>query len=234
LLRARNLVLRRPLPSRLAIGARSDDRFLFLVPWQGRSIVGTSYEPVAAAPSDPLAFLDEARRSFPWAGIERSDLALVHEGLVPGEGGPHGLWTRSRIVDHEREEGRAGLLSLVGVKYTTARAVAERAVDLALARLARPAVACRTAFTPLPKARLLAGAVDERARAAVRDEMALTLADAVLRRLDLGSAGPPPADALTAVARVMAQELGWDEARARAECAALAGFYAGRAGGLLE
>ena len=96
LLRARNLVLRRPCPVPLAVGARSEGRFLFLVPWQGRSIVGTSYEPAAAPPSDPLAFLDEARRAFPWAGFECSDLALVHEGLVPGEGGPHGLWTRSR------------------------------------------------------------------------------------------------------------------------------------------
>ena len=56
--------------------------------------------------------------------------------------------------------------------------------------------------------------------------MALTLADAVLRRLDLGTAGPPPADELGAVARVMAAELGWDSGRERAERDALAGFYA--------
>ena len=36
-------------------------------------------------------------------------------------------------------------------------------------------------MTPLPWARLLAGPLEDRARCAVRDEMALTLADAVLR-----------------------------------------------------
>ncbi len=56
--------------------------------------------------------------------------------------------------------------------------------------------------------------------------MALTLADAVLRRLDLGTAGPPPADELRAVARVMADELGWDSGREQAERDALAAFYA--------
>ena len=236
LLRARNLVLRRPLPVPLAVGARSADHFLFLVPWQGRSIVGTSYEPAAAAPSDPLAFLDEAARAFPWAGIERADLALVHEGLVPGAGGAHGLLTRSRIVDHEREDGVLGLVSLHGVKYTTARAVAERAVDLSLRRLGRPHVTCRTAETTLVRARRLTGPLDDRARVAVRAEMALSLADAVLRRLDLGTAGKPPADELAAVSRVMAQELGWDAERERAEQATVAAFFTRRgvAGGLLE
>jgi glycerol-3-phosphate dehydrogenase len=56
--------------------------------------------------------------------------------------------------------------------------------------------------------------------------MALTLADAVLRRLDLGTAGPPPPGAHDTVAIVMAAELGWDAGRERSERAALAGFYA--------
>jgi glycerol-3-phosphate dehydrogenase len=55
--------------------------------------------------------------------------------------------------------------------------------------------------------------------------MALTLADAVLRRLDLGTAGPPTPHEIDVVARVMAAELGWDQVRERAERAALAGFY---------
>jgi glycerol-3-phosphate dehydrogenase len=233
LLRARNLVLRRPLGVPLAVGARSGGRFLFVVPWGDRSIVGTSYEPRDAPPSDPLAFLDEAASAFPWARIERSQLALVHEGLVPGDTGEGGPWTRSRVVEHAAGNG-AGLVSLLAAKYTTARGVAERAVDLAFERLGRPRVACRTAVTPLPKARPLEGPLAERARAAVRDEMALSLADAVLRRLDLGAAGAPPAAELAVVSGTMARELGWDAARAEAERAALAAFYAARGAFTLE
>ncbi len=226
LLRARNLVLRRPPAVPFAVGAKTGGRFLFLVPWEGRTIVGTSYEPAEAPPSDPLAFLDEAARAFPWAGIGRADVAVVHEGLVPGRGGASGLSTRPRLHDHEAEDDLPGLVSLQGVKYTTARAVAERAVDLVVRRLGRASPPCRTAVTPLAKARRLEGPLEAAARLAVRDEMAVTLADAVLRRLDLGTAGPPPPPELDTVARVMAAELGWDAARERAERAALARFYA--------
>jgi len=225
LLRARNLVLRRPPPVPFAVGARSDGRYLFLVPWQGRTIVGTSYEEALGPPSDPRAFLDAAARAFPWASLEWADVTLVHEGLVPGRGGASGLSTRPRLHDHEVEDGLPGLVSLQGVKYTTARALAEMAVDLAEKRLGRAPTPCRTAITPLARARSLAGSLEERGRTAVREEMAQTLADAVLRRLDLGTAGAPPAGDLQAVCRVMASELAWNPARENVERAALAKAY---------
>jgi glycerol-3-phosphate dehydrogenase len=226
LLRARNIVLRRAPVVPCAVGAKSGGRFLFLVPWAGRTIVGTSYEPASTPPTDPMAFLDEAARAFPWAGIEESAATLVHEGLVPGRDGASGISTRPRLHDHEAEDGIPGLVSLQGVKYTTARAVAQRAVDLVVRRLGRAVPACRTAATPLPEARQLSGPLEDRALWAVREEMALTLADAVLRRLDLGTAGPPAAAELDAVASVMAGELGWGPGRVQAERDALAGFYA--------
>ncbi|HEX9189768.1 MAG TPA: FAD-dependent oxidoreductase, partial [Vicinamibacteria bacterium] len=229
LLRARNVVLGIPPAVPFAVGARSEGRFLFLVPWRGRTIAGTSYEPADAPPSDPMALLDAAARAFPWAGIGRGDATLVHEGLVPGRGDASGLSTRPRLHDHEAEDGLPGLVSLQGVKYTTARLVAERAVDLVARRLRRPTPPCRTATTVLPRARPLDGPIATRTREAVRDEMALTLADAVLRRLDLGTVGPPPDGDTAAVARAMAAELGWDEARERAERTALATFYRRRA-----
>jgi glycerol-3-phosphate dehydrogenase len=130
------------------------------------------------------------------------------------------------LHDHEAEDGLPGLVSLQGVKYTTARRVAEQAVDVVARRLGRETAPCRTALTPLAQARPLTGSIDERSRRAVREEMALTLSDAVLRRLYLGTAGPPaPAD-LDAVAGVMAAELGWDGGREQGERRALAGFYA--------
>ena len=66
------------------------------------------------------------------------------------------------------------------------------------------------------------GDLEGRTREAVRDEMALTLADAVLRRLDLGTGGDPADEDLSVVGAVMATELGWDETRQRREREALA------------
>jgi glycerol-3-phosphate dehydrogenase len=225
LLRARNLVLSRTPAGPLAVGARSAGRFLFLVPWEGRTLVGTSYEPASDAPSDPLDFFAEVQRAFPWAGLERGDIALVHEGLVPAEGESSRPSTRSRLIDHETEDGLPGLLSLQGAKYTTARAEAERAVDFLVRKLGRPAQRCRTAAAPLKHARLLEGPLAERAKLAMRDEMALTLADAVLRRLDLGTGGRAAAADLEVVSAVARAELGWDAARERREKETLAAVY---------
>jgi glycerol-3-phosphate dehydrogenase len=234
LLRARNLVLARTPSLPHAVGARSGGRFLFLVPWQGRTLVGTDYEPAEAPASDPRDFLAEAARAFPWASLGDAEVTLVHEGLVPGRGGPGGLATRPRFHDHETEDGLPGLVSVQGVKYTTGRSVAERAVDLVLRRMGRAPVTSRTAVTPLRRAHLLEGDLESRALVAVREEMALTLADAVLRRLDLGTAGPPPSADLAVVAAVMESELGWDPARTSREKEVLRRVYPAASPGLPE
>jgi glycerol-3-phosphate dehydrogenase len=227
-LRAVNLVLRRRLVDVHALGGRGDGRHLFLVPWHDRSIVGTGYEAAESPTADGgiEAFLAEARRAYPWAGLERGDVALVHRGVVPGHGGPAGLFTRGRVVDHESEDGLPGLVSVRSVKYTTARGSAEAAVDLVLRRLVRRAAPCRTAATALPRARPLGGTLAERARIAARDEMALHLTDAVLRRLDLGTAGAPAPEDVDTVARAMGAALGWDAARIEREKAGLCAAYA--------
>ena len=226
LLRAWNLVFARTPCVPFAVGARREGRFLFLVPWRERTIVGTAYAPAEAPVEDAVAALREAAlQAFPWAGLEGAPVVLVHEGLLPGRGGAGGLSTRPRLHDHQAEDGVARLVTVQGVKYTTARGVAEKAVDLVFHRLGRPEPPCRTMETPLPRARGLEGTLEAQTLQAIREEMAVTLADAVLRRLDLGSAGPPPGPDLDAVARTMAATLGWDAERERAERAALAKRY---------
>ena len=219
-----NLVLRRALVTTHAVGATNGGRFLFLVPWRDRSIVGTAYDPPTATPDVSVSrFVEEARRAFPWAGIGHGDVSLVHRGLVPARPGGRALEMRSRVVDHEAADGIPGLVSMRGVKLTTARAEAEKAVDLAVRRLGRTAPRCRTATTPLSGALPLQGSVAEQARVAVREEMAVHLTDVVLRRTALGAAGPPASEELEAAASAMAAALGWDERKARAEREAVGG-----------
>jgi glycerol-3-phosphate dehydrogenase len=223
-LRAMNLVFARPAGVGLGVGAPSGGRFLFLVPWRGLTLVGTAYEPAEVeerADSVPV-FLEEARRAFPWADLRPADLCLVHRGLVPGRGSAAGLRGRTLWLDHEADGGEPGLVSVIGVKFTTARGVAEAAVDLAARRLGQSVRSCRTAHTPLPRARPLAGTLEDQVREAVREEMAWSLGDALLRRLDIGTTGPPSEEVVERTAQVMAAELGWDEARLAAERRALA------------
>jgi glycerol-3-phosphate dehydrogenase len=88
--------------------------------------------------------------------------------------------------------------------------------------------ACHTHVVGLERAAPLEGSTVQQAQVAVDDEMALTLADAVVRRLPAGAAGPPSPAEVDAVAGVMARRLDWDPARQECERAALRDFYAVR------
>jgi glycerol-3-phosphate dehydrogenase len=222
LLSGLNLVLKRPLVAGHALGSLSGGRFLFAVPWRDRGLLGTAYgSPDPAQPREQAeAFLREAARAFPWARLAPADVTAVHHGFVPG--GPSGLRSRPILLDHLTDHGVAGLVSIQGVKYTGSRRVAQHAVDRVCARLGRPTASCRTAVTVLAAASSLPGSLEEQTRRAVREEMALHLDDAVLRRLDLGTAGPAEPAEVAIVARVMAEELGWNPERRGAEEDALA------------
>ncbi len=222
-LRAYNLVLGRAVVGPHALGVRAEGRFLFAVPWNGVSMVGTGYEPARLAEADaprPAAFLEACARAFPWLDLRADDVRRVHLGLLPGARGAARPATRTWLRDHA-DDGAPGMITAQGVKYTTARGVAERALDRVLLRLGRTPIPCRTAHTPLALARPLVGdlcaTLDEAVRFAVREEQALHLSDVILRRADLGTAGPAPPDVVEQVARVMSAEHGWDDERRASE-----------------
>ncbi len=73
-----------------------------------------------------------------------------------------------------------------------------------------------------------AGDIGAQVLFAMREEMALTLADVVMRRTCMGQVGAPPPEALAETARIMAGELGWSPERQAAEIAGLAPAFATR------
>jgi len=148
--KAVNLVTR-PLGLEVALGieSRSAKRqtpgLLFITPWRNRSIIGTAYfrydgepERCAVTEEEIEAFLDEIKGAFPSAHLRRGDVSFVHMGLLPAA--HHAATTlekRALVLDHQRVDGLNGLISILGIKYTTARDVAEHAVELAVRQLAR-------------------------------------------------------------------------------------------------
>jgi glycerol-3-phosphate dehydrogenase len=106
------------------------------------------------------------------------------------------------------------MFSVEGVKFTTARRVAEDVTDRVMTALGRAPVPCRTADARVDEGDLPEATLEARVRRAVREEMAVRLPD-VLRRT---SPGPHPAgDGLEVVARLAAAELGWTDQRKDAE-----------------
>ena len=224
LVRAMNLVTRRDA-GYVAVGGHSaSGRNLFQVPWRNRQLFGTwesdrlSDSSETGIEADVSAFIIAINQAFPSAALTLSDVALVHRGLVPAAGGARtggvALARHERIVDRGD-----GVITVAGTKYTTARAVAQRVTDLALKKLDRPPVPCQTDLTPLPFTSSVE-LVD-----AVRDEMVVTLADAVLRRTPLGAVGCPSETELTSAAASVGSELGWSPERTRQEIADVRRFY---------
>lgn len=156
--RAMNVVTRNLVNSH-ACGGVVNGRYLFIVPWRDVSLVGTSHDAYDGSPDglkvsrwDLEAFLKDAREAFPHSGLTAADVRLVHRGLLPmvsGDGAHVRLLKESQVVDH-RQHGLAGLVSVFGVRYTTARHTAEQAVNAVFRSMGHPTPPpCRTAETPL-------------------------------------------------------------------------------------
>lgn len=265
-------------------------RHFFIVPWQGLSLIGTTNSPFNGAPGDDIVteedirgLIDDVNSVYPAAGLCRDDIRYFYGGLYPDDPSrlPGTGYQGSRednIIDHGISQNIQGLISVIGVKYTTARLLAQKIVDLACCKLARPAVPCRTQSVSvcggeitdlkdfvvresrqwhdmLPESQaadlihgygtnhtellelcaqdpgLAEGICPEtsilKAQVvhAVRREMAQTLQDVVFRRTPLGCLGRPASETLRGLARTMAEELGWDEARREEEILAVEARY---------
>jgi glycerol-3-phosphate dehydrogenase len=119
------------------------DSYLFIAPWREYSLIGTAYTKYDNSPDDIKVeeedisfFLKEFNRIFPAGKISQSDIDFAHVGLLPvssnnGDRRRQLLSNKFEIVDH-RKDGYEGLVSVEGVKYTTARLVAQKSIDYIL------------------------------------------------------------------------------------------------------
>lgn len=210
LLRAMNLVTSKPASDMALAAPAADGRMLTLVPWRGRALVGTSQsaqlvQPDALAPTSAEIdeFIAQANEAFPALGLTRAGVTLVHRGIVPARVGSSGqpeLRAVAEIRDHAAD-GVAGALTIIGVKYTTARGVAERAVRMLARRLRKRIQPSRTATTVLPGA----GIADHEALAietarALQFDLALPTIRHLIARY---------AEGASEVVRLMAQQESW-------------------------
>lgn len=161
LLKAVNLVTSKPAKDIALAAPAASGRMLTLVPWHGRAIVGTFQSDEVVQPNANVIsraeiqrFVAEANSAFPALALAAADVALVHRGVVPavrGRGGQPEIAPAPSIFNHATE-GADGAFTVIGVKYTTARGLAERAVDAIGRYLGRRLPRSTTAATVLPGA----------------------------------------------------------------------------------
>lgn len=137
-------------------------RHVFVIPWRGHSLIGTTYAPFEGSPGevgptdeDVRELLAELEGALGDAAPGEEDVAYAYAGLYPlteKEIRPEVYQGASnyRVLDHESHDGVPGLISVFGAKYTTARLAAERAVDRVAERLGGDFRRCRTREIALP------------------------------------------------------------------------------------
>jgi glycerol-3-phosphate dehydrogenase len=209
-LKAMNLVTSKPASDIALAAPTRGGRMLTLVPWRGRALIGTSQSTDFKNPGDMAvttaevdAFIDEINVAFPTLKLTRDDVLLVHRGIVPaerGRGGRAELLSAPRILDHERE-GAAGAMTVVGVKYTTARGVAARVAARAARRLGAGVRTSPSDRQPLAGA----GIADHEALAIeTARAVGLELAPPIIRRLTAIYG-----DRCAQIVRIMAERSDW-------------------------
>ena len=241
---ALNLVIGRQL-AQVAVGTQSHTgpagdpvcggyRFLFMNPQPGSTLLGTWYSGVAAADVTSVCqlgafhLLSEFNEACPGLELSSNDVVRYQWGWLPLKAGrepgpPQSLADRPMITDHGRWAGVAHLFSVEGVKYTTARRVAERVVDEIFRDLDRASPPCQTAELPLEGSGAIAfpesdGAMEKSSiLQAVRDEMAVKLSDIVFRRSNVGALPRLQRTRLDEIAAIVGAELGWSVRRREAE-----------------
>jgi glycerol-3-phosphate dehydrogenase len=234
---------------------------LFIVPWRDKSMIGTYHLPWTDEPhtfklneSMVQEFLDQINSAQPPYELSLEDVRHVTWGFLPVNKADANkeyvnLTRDGVVIDHQKKNGLSGLISVLGVKYTTARVVAEQAMDLAVNQLGMKTKKCQTHTTPVRGGKIddfgdflrhalagvprpinkksiehlvytygseyqkllecvqsrpdLARRIDPplpvtvaEVQHAIQYEMALTLADVVGRRTELGATGLPSGTAL--------------------------------------
>ena len=247
---------------------------LFIVPWRDRSMIGTWHIPWQDVPNtfklnEPMVqeFLEQINSAYPPLKLSLQDVLHVNWGFLPVNKAdinkqPVRLTRDGVVIDHQKKDGISGLISVLGVKYTTARMVAEQAIDLATNQLGMKSKECRTHMTQLKGGKIedfraflrkalleappiidqrttehwvytygseyqklvecvlmqpdLANRIDPSLPVTVAEvehasqyEMALTLADVIGRRTELGSTGLPSLATLQKCASFMGREFQW-------------------------
>jgi glycerol-3-phosphate dehydrogenase len=243
-----NLLLNRSALSDVALAVSpkvARAKTYFLHPWKGQLLAGTVHnvwaDQLSALPRPSLlqlgAFISDLNLAIPGLELGLSDVLQIFSGLLPAtQKNSTKLLLQEIILDHARHGGCQGLYSVSGVKFTTARLVAEKTLN-AIFSLQRSAKSGTTDPLALPTLPEYQGCVDydwypafnEQSWLAdlstlVKEESVQHLDDLVFRRTSLGDRP----DRALYVAPLLCSLFNWDNHRCQLEIARVKQFIASR------
>ena len=226
----------------------SSKRVYFFTPWLNKTVIGTAHfkhdpgETLDTDISEELPeFLSEINEAYPSTNLNMQNIKYVYSGFTPSEQSESNNGSfrahHTSLIDHAEEDGVDNILSVIGVKYTTARSTAERVVDLVVERLQKNINDLSVAKI-LPSAYAIEELIDkyskindlnlqaiisedeidtvyrknmhEHVNQSVDEEMVSSLEDYILRRNNLGIRGLLRKADIYAIANTLAKKFIWE------------------------
>jgi glycerol-3-phosphate dehydrogenase len=127
-----------PPDTGLLIPKTEDGRVLFVLPWQGHALIGTTDTPAEIAEhpratEDEIAYVLRHLNRYFDLSVERGDVLAAWSGLRPLVKFDESANTAEQVREHLLMVSPSGLVSMAGGKWTSYRRMAEEAVDRAVA-----------------------------------------------------------------------------------------------------
>jgi glycerol-3-phosphate dehydrogenase len=125
----------------LLVPKTADGRVLFVIPWQGHVVVGTTDVPVGGTALDPAPTREEVDfivaqvNAYLEKPVRRTDALAAFAGLRPLVAGNGGSDETSKLSrEHVIAVSKSGVVTVTGGKWTTYRRMAEDTIDEAARR----------------------------------------------------------------------------------------------------
>ncbi len=232
-----NLITHCDYPYEFAIGLNQNSlvqnlkearkkRFYFFVPWHGKLMIGTEYHLFDINEGSPEiseaevdAFLESIREVYPELNVSRGCIEYVHKGILPINDNKYlrdtsklPLLTRDLIIDHQKKGGKKGIFSVCGVKYTTAFYVANKMLKTIQSAHEPSAGASGNQSMDLNRAKPLDldNLTSEHIEHLITHEMAMSLSDILLRRLNVSARGKIDEKWVEMAANALTKYYSWD------------------------
>ncbi len=125
-------------------------RHVFIIPWRGLSLIGTSYDEVVSPKLDGRIQASHVQQLLDAVNQALPELKLGHNNLISGYSGLYPLKTENiqsevyqgsgeyQIIDHAKSDQIEGYITALGAKYTTGRKLSALSLKTIAQKLGKP------------------------------------------------------------------------------------------------
>lgn len=241
-----NILLNRTPLSQYALAVRSPAgrrQTYFIIPWKRKLLIGTGHAPCSddridspAISSDHMdKFLNDLNLTVPGLDAAKSNIDYILSGFLPVRKlGSIQLTSRGVILNHGSIGGPEGLYSISGIKFTTARRVAQKLLERIFSKNSRfkqkekPSSSknlkfCEAGANPIINCKINNNEqiCKEQLEKIVQEESVQHLDDLIFRRSDIWEEAKHARE----IAPMICEMIGWDEYRQKQELKRLSACF---------